>query len=205
VIDIGASQSQWPSLTLISTLGRLHAKWPRRAKRLVVYLAALSLYEQMNIQARLRFLALAIWFSSIGAAHAFRNKFVRRTLSSPSSLGAQKRNPVVTFKNLEEMINSFDDELVLLAFTSGNCGPCKLQRLEWESLAKLDNSLKMLRIDMNQFPTTGSKFDIGKLPCTIIVKGKEVVLRADGLITAQELWDRLQLVLTHEHTAADDG
>jgi thioredoxin-like negative regulator of GroEL len=124
-------------------------------------------------------------------SNAFRFK-TRPRMYPSSCLGATRQH--VTFKNLEAMINSFEQELVLLAFTSDNCGPCKIQKQELESLAQLDHSLRMLRIDMNQFPKLGLKFNIGKLPCTILVKEKEVVLRADGLITAQELWNQLQLL-----------
>ena len=146
--------------------------------------------------------------SIVSFAAAFRSKDLRRRPSSPP-LGASHKRQHVTYKNLEAMIDSFDQELVLLSFTSGNCGPCKIQKQELESLAKLAQlrSFKMFRIEMSQFPKLGQKFNISKLPCTIFVKGKEVVLRADGLIMAEELWDRLQTLhpsMWHDHPTSDD-
>jgi thiol-disulfide isomerase/thioredoxin len=96
------------------------------------------------------------------------------------------------------MIDSLEHETVLVAFMSGNCGPCKIQKQELATLAQRGESLKMLRIDMNQFPKLGTKFNIGKLPCILVLKNKEVIMRADGLITAQDLWDQVQLLLPQQ-------
>ncbi|GKY95573.1 hypothetical protein MPSEU_000518700 [Mayamaea pseudoterrestris] len=154
-------------------------------------------YVKMNLLAR-----LCATYNVYSSVSAFRSKAFHKA-PIRSSLGARRQH--VTFKNLEEMIESFEKhEMVLLAFTSGYCGPCKIQAQELESLAQLDQSLRMLRIDMNQFPRLGSKFDIGKLPCTILIREKEVVLRADGLITSQELSVQIQLLRGSRDETDDD-
>jgi thioredoxin-like negative regulator of GroEL len=122
---------------------------------------------------------------------AFRSKYCH--IRPMSFLGA-KEHSNISFKNLESMLDSFEHEPVLLSFTSGHCGPCKIQNQELAALAHIDGSLRMLKIDLNHFPQLGPKFHISKLPCTVVMMDKKVALRVDRLITAQDLWDQVQLI-----------
>jgi thiol-disulfide isomerase/thioredoxin len=115
-----------------------------------------------------------------------RGERTRLGSSKRSGRADQKQKAVTKFKNMEEMLDSFQEEPVLLAFTAVNCGPCRLQKQELAAFRESVN-LKILAIDMEKWPRVGSRFAVGKLPCVVIIQGKEVKLRLEGLTSASEL------------------
>lgn len=100
----------------------------------------------------------------------------------------------VRFKNVEAMLEAFREEAVLVSFSAINCGPCKLQRKELKALRQsLD--IPVITIDMDRWPHVGSKFKVGKLPCLMIIKDGEVIVRMEGLTKAEELFNRIHSLL----------
>lgn len=93
------------------------------------------------------------------------------------------------------MLDAFRDEAVVIYFTSVTCGPCKLQKKELSTVHMLlgANSLKVLSIDTEKFPHVGSRYNIGKLPCLLLMKDKEVILRLEGLTKADVLVEHFHL------------
>ena len=89
------------------------------------------------------------------------------------------------------MLDAFTGEPVLVYFSSVNCGPCHLQRQELAALRKINNQhlegLKIISIDTEKWPHVGSRYHIRSLPCLLLVKDREVVLRLEGLTTAEDL------------------
>mmetsp|Transcript_1904 Transcript_1904/g.2665 ORF Transcript_1904/g.2665 Transcript_1904/m.2665 type:complete len:180 (+) Transcript_1904:168-707(+) len=108
---------------------------------------------------------------------------------SKTRLGAS-----VQFKNVEQMLDNFRDEPVLIAFTAINCGPCRLQKKELASVKKDWSTLTMVAIDMDRWPKVGSRFQVGKLPCLVAFKNGEVLWRMEGLRTAEEIASNVRLV-----------
>jgi thioredoxin 1 len=112
------------------------------------------------------------------------------TASSSDVPGMTRRSksPSSKFKNIEEMLDTFRAEPVLVSFTSGNCGPCKLQKKELATVSQVVGSgFKMFAIDTEKWPNVGSRFKIGTLPCLVVVKEGEVLLRLEGLTLAEDI------------------
>lgn len=103
----------------------------------------------------------------------------------------------VKFKNLEEMLASFNhDELILLIFTAMNCGPCRLQKKELTTVREtIGRSIKMFAIDTEKWPHVGSRFDVDRLPCVVMLKDGEVLHRLEGFTNADELALRIRSLL----------
>jgi thioredoxin-like negative regulator of GroEL len=132
---------------------------------------------------------LPIFALVVSYAHAFSNAAAAR---ASSALAAT----TVKFKNLDQLLESFHHDPVLLAFTSVHCGPCmqqrhELQRLQQQQLHPI-LPYPILRIDVEKWPQVGSRFSIGKLPCVVLVQDGNVLLRSDGFITAEELDKRVR-------------
>ena len=110
-----------------------------------------------------------------------------------------------SFKNVQDMLDSFHEGPLLISFHAVNCGPCRLQRKELRSLSRLVPEFRMVSIDTNRWPQVGSHFSVGKLPCLVIYKDGEVMDRLEGLVMAEDL---AQMVRTHmigSPTLAEDS
>ena len=92
------------------------------------------------------------------------------------------------FRNVEEMLDSFhDQDLVLINFMAVNCGPCRLQKKELASVSRSVADLPMLAIDTNRWPSVSSRFDVGKLPCLVALSKGQVVFRLEGYTAAKDI------------------
>jgi thioredoxin-like negative regulator of GroEL len=110
------------------------------------------------------------------------------TQSTSSQLSAYK------FKNVDDMLNAFREEPVVIYFTSVTCGPCRLQMKELAHVRELvgvESAFKVVSIDTKKWPHVGSKFSIGRLPCLLLMKDKEVLVRLEGLTKAEELVEKV--------------
>jgi len=119
--------------------------------------------------------------------------------SSPTQSTSTRLQASVQYKNVEQMLDNFRDEPVLIAFTAINCGPCKLQRKELQSVQRdllSQRGLTMVSIDTDRWPKVGSKFQVGKLPCLVAVQDGEVLLRMEGLKTAEEIASNVRSILS---------
>lgn len=108
--------------------------------------------------------------------------------STSSQLTAYK------FKNVDDMLNSFREEPVVFYFTSNSCGPCRLQKKELDHVRELvgaEFAFKVVSIDTIKWPHVGTQFAIGKLPCLLLMKDKEVLVRLEGLTKAEELVEKV--------------
>jgi thioredoxin-like negative regulator of GroEL len=93
------------------------------------------------------------------------------------------------FKDVDDMLDAYQMEPILIYFSQKNCGPCKLQKKELSIVQKImgDKALKILAIDTEKWPHVGSRFRIGKLPCLLVLRNKEVVTKLEGLTRAEDL------------------
>ena len=115
----------------------------------------------------------------------------RRTTSS--ALYASRQ-----FRNVEEMLDSFREELVLINFMAVNCGPCRLQKKELATVSRsVGNSLHMLAIDTNRWPSVSSRFEVGKLPCLVAFKNGQILFRLEGYTKAEDVVERLRSIQEH--------
>jgi thioredoxin 1 len=70
---------------------------------------------------------------------------------------------------------------VLVDFWAEWCGPCKMIAPTLEELAsELGDSLKIVKVDVDNNSTTAGKFGIRSIPCLILFKDGKEVDRAIG-------------------------
>lgn len=92
------------------------------------------------------------------------------------------------FRNVEEMLDTFEGQMVLINFMAINCGPCRLQKKELASVSRaVGNDLHLLAIDTNRWPSVSSRFDVGKLPCLVAMKNGQVLFRIEGFTKAEDV------------------
>jgi len=120
--------------------------------------------------------------------------------------GNSSSSKSLKFKNFDDMLDSLDaKEPVLIAFGAANCGPCKLQKQELAAFQKQQQTtssgpIRMLSIDTDKWPQIGSRFDLTKLPCLVVVKNKQVIARLDGLVRADELAEVMLPIISRAST-----
>lgn len=157
---------------------------------------------------------LLLWICLPKEAGAFRSLSLRfphrgghqTTNLSRTSPSSSRLHASVQFKNVEAMLDNFRDEPVLIAFTAINCGPCKLQKKELVTVQKdLSKLITMVAIDTDRWPSVGSKFQVGKLPCLVALRNGQVLLRMEGLRTAEEITSSLRVALLQEQEESEEA
>jgi thioredoxin-like negative regulator of GroEL len=54
------------------------------------------------------------------------------------------------------------------------------------------SDFKMFAIDTEKWPHVGSRFKVGKLPCLVVLKEGEVLLRLEGFTRAEDVLSRIK-------------
>lgn len=119
------------------------------------------------------------------------NSHTRRLMQrAPFTLQATMK-----FKSFEEMLGELQKEpLLLVYFFKDLCGPCKLQRQELAAASQLLPA-RVLAIDVEKWPNIGTRHNIGKLPCLLVIQQGQEVERLEGLTTAGDLLERVSDLL----------
>jgi thioredoxin-like negative regulator of GroEL len=99
------------------------------------------------------------------------------------------------FKNFDNMLDAFSNEPVLVYFTSLSCGPCRLQTKELSTVRDLllsggptgQKAWTVLAIDTERFPHVGTRYEIAKLPCLLLLVNGQVLHRLEGLTKAHDV------------------
>jgi thioredoxin 1 len=78
--------------------------------------------------------------------------------------------------NFENFVNS--SKMVIVDFWAPTCAPCKLMEPSLEKIAaNYQESVKVLKVNVNESPKTSSRFFIRTLPTLLFIK--------DGLVKTQ--------------------
>ena len=98
--------------------------------------------------------------------------------------------------------NNFDaeviqaDRLVLVDFSATWCGPCKrLEPIVHEIAASYDGRLKVVKVDVDQARTVAAKYGVMSVPTVVLVKGGDVKDQMIGLVSKQQLAERIDKAL----------
>lgn len=93
-------------------------------------------------------------------------------------LGLEKK---LTQEEFEKILN--DNQLVLVDFFASWCGPCKMFAPIIEELSqKYKNSIKTLKLDIDENQDISDKYSINSVPTLILFKNTKPVERNSGLI-----------------------
>ena len=82
---------------------------------------------------------------------------------------------MIHLENEKEFNNLIEDEKVLVDFYATWCGPCQLISPIVEEVAKENENIKVIKIDVDKFPELSRKYGIMSIPTLMVFsKGKEV-------------------------------
>ncbi|KAJ6405485.1 hypothetical protein OIU84_013449 [Salix udensis] len=133
-------------------------------------------------------------FSSLQfPAQLCRLQFRQRWISSPSrprilSLVAAKQ----TFSTLDELVEK-SEKPVLVDFYATWCGPCQFMApILNEVSAVLEDSVQVVKIDTEKYPSIADKYRIEALPTFIIFKDGKPCDRFEGALTKDQLIQRVE-------------
>jgi len=111
--------------------------------------------------------------------------------SSSTSLQAS-----VKFKNFEEMLGAFRENLILVNFHASWCGPCKLMKKELAEVSDIvGDRVKLFTVDTDRWPKLGARYEISGLPTIVIFKDGEICDRFEGVEKAEDLVRRLETIM----------
>ena len=112
----------------------------------------------------------------------------------------QQQRPAATrssskFRNFDEVLSTFQEEPLMVIFTSVNCGPCRLMKKEINQVNSLmGGRYKIVAVDTEKFPHVGSRFEVAALPCLLMVQNGEEILRLEGVVKAEEVIERVRTI-----------
>lgn len=103
---------------------------------------------------------------------------------------------------VKKQFTSFQDLLsgsdlpVLVDFYATWCGPCQMMA---PILDKVNNQLRgrlqVVKIDTDKYPQLASQYEIHALPTLVLFKNGQPVERIEGVVPAEQLIQRLQVLV----------
>lgn len=100
----------------------------------------------------------------------------------------------LTDANFEETIKK--NQVVLVDFWAGWCGPCRALAPTIEELAKeYTGKVLVAKLDVDENPNTAEQFQVFSIPTVVIIKNCCEVERIVGLCTKQRYDDALKKYL----------
>ncbi len=88
---------------------------------------------------------------------------------------------------------SDDSRLLLVFFSSERSGPARRMESLLAHLARKERTrLRVMRVDVEQQPELAQRFKVTDVPTLVLVKGKRVVDRIDGRVSAPTIENMLE-------------
>jgi thioredoxin-like negative regulator of GroEL len=120
----------------------------------------------------------------------------RSVAAANTSVAGAATRASTKFRNFDEVLSTYHGEPLMVIFTAVNCGPCRLMKKEMNHLSSLmgDKRFKMVAVDTEKFPHVGSRFEVAALPCLLLVHNGEPILRLEGVVKAEEVFERVRTI-----------
>ncbi|CAM9286375.1 unnamed protein product [Laminaria digitata] len=136
------------------------------------------------------------------AGGAFDHSDERRTravATAPSRLCAK-----ATYKNFEDMLEK-EPGALLVDFYATWCGPCKMMSETLSEVGpKMQDELKIFKIDSDKYPALMTKFAVNGLPTLILFKDGKELERIEGFLPAKPLMEQVKYWLAGAETRDGD-
>lgn len=85
----------------------------------------------------------------------------------------------------EEVLKS--DKTVLIDFYADWCGPCKMISPIIEAVAKENQNIKVVKVNVDDAQDIAIKYDVMSIPTLVVVKNGEETKRVVGLVDKTEI------------------
>src|SRR4028118_1832699 len=106
---------------------------------------------------------------------------------------------------VKKQFTSFQDLLsgsdlpVLVDFYATWCGPCQMMAPILDKVnTQLKGRLQVVKIDTDKYPQLASQYQIHALPTLVLFKDAQPVERIEGVLSAEQLIQRLQVLVRSE-------
>lgn len=94
----------------------------------------------------------------------------------------------VTSSNFEEeVLNS--DKTVLVDFYADWCGPCKMLSPVVEAVAKENEDIKVVKVNVDDEQDLAIKYQVMSIPTLVVIKNGEVANKSVGLVSKSQILD----------------
>ena len=89
-------------------------------------------------------------------------------------------------ENLEEELNS---DIVIIDFFATWCGPCKMLAPILEKYVEENINIKVIKIDVDNFPSLAKQHTIMSVPTLLFYKNKNLIRKEIGFKSINEIDD----------------
>ncbi|MFH1857293.1 MAG: thioredoxin [Candidatus Omnitrophota bacterium] len=87
------------------------------------------------------------------------------------------------------------EQPAIVDFWASWCGPCRILSPIVEDVAKETNEVKFCKLNVDDNPEQAGTFQIMSIPTLIFFKKGQVVDKAVGLVSKEELTNRINILL----------
>ena len=110
-------------------------------------------------------------------------------ISNEEERGMEVMN--VTSTNFQdEVLNS--DKTVLIDFYADWCGPCKMFSPVVEAVAKENEDIKVVKINVDKAQDLAIQYQVMSIPTTVVIKEGKEVNRAVGMVSKSDLLEMVK-------------
>ncbi|MEO1620558.1 MAG: thioredoxin [Cyanobacteria bacterium J06632_3] len=100
------------------------------------------------------------------------------------------------FKSFDDLVNGADQP-ILVDFYADWCGPCQMMsKILVQVGSQMKGEVKVVKIDTERYPQIASQHSIHALPTLVLFKEGKAVDRIEGVLTADQLVNRVRGVLS---------
>ncbi|CAJ1948345.1 unnamed protein product [Cylindrotheca closterium] len=108
------------------------------------------------------------------------------------------KRKVATFKNIEEVLESFYEEPIGVLFGTKSCGPCHSMKEEMKQVhSTFGNELLLFDVDIDRWPSVANKMNVIMAPTLLVFQQGQVQLRLEGMLPAETILKELRSFLGH--------